>query len=146
MRRDACGTFRYGDIIKGKMLAGVYILQSTRASFNQTKITVCQLCNSADEDMPHFLTACPTLSSARKPSMSRLLEIIPRVYLHHPATGWSSQMMTQLILDCTHPTISEVLPLSKHLINLVEKESRILCFALHRSRCTSLGDPRRTPS
>ena len=126
--------------IKGKMLAGTYILQSTRAQFNQTKITVCQMCKEEDEDLPHFLVSCPALRNAREPLLSRIFDQIPKVYQNHPETGWPAERITQLVLDSSHPELMAMLPLSMDLRFRMEKDTRLLCFSLHRARSIALGE------
>ena len=126
--------------IKGKMLAGTYILQSTRAQFNQTKITVCQMCKEEDEDLPHFLVACPVLKKAREPFLRRIFDHIPRVYQNHPETGWPAERITQLILDSSHPELMAILPLPLDLRFRMEKDTRLLCFSLHRARSIALSE------
>ena len=61
-------------------------------------------------------------------------------YQDHPYTGWSREMLTQLILDPTHPSIVAMLPLNKHLLFQVERKSRQLCFSLHRARVEKLDN------
>ena len=56
-------------VIKAKMLAGAYILQQNKAAFKQTHNTVIlwRLCDSAEENIPHFLITYPALSAVRDP-------------------------------------------------------------------------------
>ena len=124
--------------IKGRMLTGTYILQSTRAAFNQTKITLCQMCKQEDEDMEHFIFRCPTLSSARDHLLKILLMSVPYVYTLHPSIDWKHEDLLQLIMDSTHPTIVALLPMTTDLKLILEKHSRILCYSLHRARCKAL--------
>ena len=126
--------------IKARMLTGCYILQHTRAAFNQTRNTQCPLCKSGDEDLPHFLVTCTSLSHIRKPMMERITEAIPKVFLDHPSRGWSPQQMTQLILDPTHPSITSKLPMQIPLLYPLEKQTRLLCFRLHKERSRRLAD------
>ena len=54
--------------IKLKLLCGVCVLQSTRASFNQNEVDpTCQMCSSHPETLHHFILECPMLSAIRKP-------------------------------------------------------------------------------
>ena len=42
--------------IKLKLICGVYVLQSTRASFNQNEVDpTCQMCSSYPETLDHFI-------------------------------------------------------------------------------------------
>ena len=49
-------------IIKVRMMTGVYMLQSTRARFNQYSVEkTCPLCRLDSEDLTHMLLRCPAL-------------------------------------------------------------------------------------
>jgi hypothetical protein len=124
---------------KARMLTGVYILQATRAAFNQTSNRTCPMCSGDDEDMVHFISTCPTLDSVRTPLMNRMLESIPRVYADHPH-NWNDEMITQLTLDSSHHKIAEILPNVASYIPLIEKQARLLTFALHKARVLHLDE------
>ena len=63
---------------KARLLCGVYILQSTRASFNQFKVDpTCPLCSSGPEDSSHFLLSCKALHDTRRKHILRLLDLHP---------------------------------------------------------------------
>jgi hypothetical protein len=125
--------------IKAKLLSGSYILQHNRAAFNQTHDTTCPLCNAEVEDVPHFLITCPALSKERDPILAAALDQVPLVYDQHPHRGWSPSMLSQLILDPTHATVAELLPMHESQLYQLEMETRRLCFNLHRARAVTLG-------
>ena len=125
--------------IKGKMLAGVYILQSTRAAFNQTMNKTCQLCLIKDEDMVHFLCKCPVLDSVRKPLLCSLFAAVPYTVNDHPS-AWCPKLLTQFILDVSHPKIHDICPLVASYIPQIEQHARYMCFALHKARSMRLCD------
>ena len=126
-------------VIKARMLSGSYILQHNRAAFNQTCDRTCPLCDEADEDVPHFLLECSATDHLRKPIINNIIDIIPLVYEDHPSKCWNSQQITQLILDPSHPSVIERLPLSTRELFAIEAKSRSLCFTLHRYRALTLG-------
>ena len=58
---------------RAKMVSGSYILQATRARFNQNRVDpTCPLCGMEPEDLPHFILTCPKLSKARNKSLPRI--------------------------------------------------------------------------
>ena len=125
--------------IKARILSGSYILQHNRAVFNQTCDRTCPLCGDADEDVPHFLLECSATDHMRKPIITDIIDFIPLIYEDHPSKSWNSQLITQLVLDPSHPLIMERLPLSKEVLFALEAKSRSLCFTLHRYRALTLG-------
>ena len=124
---------------KARMLLGTYILQATRAAFNQTRNTQCPMCKEGEEDMVHFIAECPTLSPHRDHTMKMIMAIIPLVLQEHPLTGWSRELLTQLILDPTHPSIGAKIPMTTQCLLQIEKQSRLLCFKLHRARMVKMA-------
>ena len=125
---------------KARLLSGTYILQSNRAAFNQTKITTCPLCERGDEDIHHFLISCEALEPVRKSRLACVLDAIPQVYKRLPYIISSPRHLVQIVLDPSHPLITEILPLKQHEMIEIEKESQILCYKLHQARCKYLND------
>ena len=53
--------------IKVRILTGTYILQSTKAKFNNQQVDPkCPLCRLESKDLTHFLLTCPALSTVRE--------------------------------------------------------------------------------
>ena len=52
-------------IVKAKMIAGAYTLQSNRAAFNQTTNKTCPQCEKEDGDIMNFITSCPSTQDKR---------------------------------------------------------------------------------
>ena len=121
--------------VKARLLCGAYILQTNRAIFNQTRDVTCPLCNQAEESITHFLIECEKLEPVRRAPLQCLKDIIPLVYQDHPETNWSSELLTQLVLDPTHPLITNILPFNQRMLIQIERQSHILCYKLHLSRC-----------
>ena len=122
--------------IKVKLLTGTYTLQANRAVFNQHEIeSTCPLCQNAPETREHFLAVCPTLSSIRDAHFSRIT-----TFLFNSNTdrenNWKNEpgWLTQLILDCTHPSVKAHLGLTPNELSGLEGKTRDLCFALHAAR------------
>ncbi|CAC5388057.1 unnamed protein product [Mytilus coruscus] len=64
-------------IIKARVMTGTYILQADKYKFTHYNVeATCQLCCSGNEDVIHFLTTCPILSTTREKYFSEIREII----------------------------------------------------------------------
>jgi len=120
-------------VIKARLVTDTYILQYNRQRFNQTQNATCLLCTKDIENREHFLLLCDALTEARILYLGQLLNLIPLLYLDHPH-NWSSARQTQLILDPTHPDISNSIHLSTRTLYQIENMSRLLCFSLHTKR------------
>ena len=60
-----------------KIVAGIYILQSNRASFNQNEVDpTCLLCKTGAETLSHFLLHCAILESIREPILKDIKYIL----------------------------------------------------------------------
>ena len=58
-------------IPKVRMMTGVYMLQTTKARFNQCKVEdTCPLCRLEPEDLSHMLLRCPALADTREAPLS----------------------------------------------------------------------------
>ena len=56
-----------------KLATGTYILQSTRAAFNQNAVDpTCMLCGQVPETVEHFLAECGALADTRQPIIEEL--------------------------------------------------------------------------
>ena len=59
------------------MLTGVYMLQSTKAKFNQYNVEqICPLSMLASEDLQHMLLKCPDLAEVRGPLLSSTRKLL----------------------------------------------------------------------
>ena len=123
-------------------------IRPVRNCYNPLSVILCstaidvvalqQESRSLEENVPHFIVSCPFLRKDRDPLLKSALNLIPLVYMDHP-TRWSDHQMAQLILDPTHPSVSDRIPLDKKIIYPLEKMTRLLCFTLHRRRALTLG-------
>ena len=122
-------------LVKMNFMMGTYILQSTRAAFNQNAIDdTCRLCNETSETMPHFMITCSILAVVRDPIINELqLE-----YETITSESWavlSSHQKTSVIIDCTNVLGSDkVNSIRKRQLNKLEFQCRRLIFALHTER------------
>ena len=120
------------------MLASAYILHKNRKALNQTHDTTCPLCSNSEEDMAHVLISCRHTRNDSDPWLKATLSHVPLVFADHHH-NWSAQELAHLVRDPSHPTVEEMLPVHRDTIHLIEKETRFLCFILHRCRAIELG-------
>lgn len=123
-------------IVKAKLMTGTYTLQYNRAIFNQTCDTTCPLCNDGEEDVKHFIMQCNYLHNTREPYLK---EIYNTILCDYPEEKFDDESLTHLILDPTHPCISDTISLDAEKLNSLEKITRLLCFSLHRERAMKIG-------
>ena len=118
-----------------KLVSGTYILQTSKAKFNQYEFSSqCPLCGMEPEDLVHFMLTCEKLEEARQPFISKLETLITS---HHGSHWWnqlSDRDMVQLLLDNTKlKEINE--PTRLQIWDI----SRGLCYILHSKRSASLN-------
>ena len=64
-----------------KMMTGVYMLQTTKARFNQYKVEpTCPLCRLEPGDLSRMLLRCPALADTREAPLSDIRGLITRVF------------------------------------------------------------------
>ena len=112
-----------------KITTGTYILQTTRATFNQNAVDpTCLLCNASTETLSHFLLDCTTLENIRQP----ILRDIKIVLKDSDIDLSNNQTLIQLLTDCSaivdEKTVHEII-----------FHARRLCYALHVERYKRLS-------
>ena len=97
-------------VIKARVLAGVYILQSNRHSFSGGVVEpTCQLCFLEDEDVYHLVTRCPAYYDIRVATVERLRQIVLEqmgadvwsTYFR----DWNTILRTLICPDCVIPMV-----------------------------------------
>lgn len=122
-------------ITKARMLTGVYMLQSTKARFNQYDVEqICPLCRLATEDLQHMLLRCPALSEVRSPLLSSVRVLLIRRF---GVTWWSSRSSAQIVALCLDS--SNINDQINHSVEgsflcRLETLGRRLCHKLHMKR------------
>ena len=112
--------------IKARLLTSRYVLQTTRARFNQNEVdSRCQLCLDGDEDLHHFLLKCDSLESVRMRDMRHITDSTASCGIDFRTED--DGMKLQLILDS-----SKIV--DKTGVVQIERASRRLCFSLHCRR------------
>ena len=114
--------------IKVRLLTSRYVLQTTRARFNQNEVdSRCQLCLDGDEDLHHFLLKCDSLESVRTRDIRYITDSAASCGIDFQAED--DERKLQLILDC-----SKIVD-KKSVVQIEKlKASRRLCFSLHCRR------------
>jgi hypothetical protein len=116
--------------IKARLLTGTYILQTNASKFNQNDVkATCKLCKAEDETLEHFLLRCNSLQETRRDSLQILQRIISPTFRLE-----NSELLVQLLLDCTHDRLKHLILLSDEQRNNVERYSQVICYRLHRTR------------
>ena len=95
--------------------------------------SICKVC----KNLISIMLKCEALEEYCQPYLPYIKNSFPLVYQHHPTT-LNDQMLTQLILDPSHPSIQDLLPIDSHTMIEIEKLSRLLCYKLHQARCRIL--------
>ena len=132
-------------MIKARIMTGTYKLQADRNKLTRgQQSSTCKLCNTETEDIRHFLLHCNTLKQKRETYLKKMEDIMKE---HLPPETVSrinstEDLQIQLIIDCTHPTITQLTGYRRDWLEATEKTSRGMIFALHRHRATIMRDVR----
>ena len=123
--------------IKARILTGTYILQSTKAKFNNQQVDPkCPLCRIESEDLTHFILRCPALGSIREIHIKTLRELVIEKV---GRASWldkfcSETILLSLIVDCEVLVDRSILPNCDQTLNEIESTTRTLCYNLHLQR------------
>ncbi|WAR28896.1 LOW QUALITY PROTEIN: LORF2-like protein, partial [Mya arenaria] len=124
-------------VVKARVLTGTYTLQANKHKFNQHLVNpTCTLCNLGPEDREHFLTQCLSLQHARQKHIIRLAHTLTNelnIKVSDTITN-NPTLLTQCILDCSAPTIRDIIGNNSETLLQVERISRQLVYDLHSAR------------
>ena len=122
-------------ITKVRMMTGVYMLQSTKAKFNQYSVEkTCPLCRLESEDLTHMLLRCPALAVIRKSSLAPIRDLVEQKF---GLTKWKSMSKSELtaILVDGHQLVHVMsTQIDKAILLQLEALSRRYCYRLHSKR------------
>ena len=125
-------------ITKVRMMTGVYMLQSTKAKFNQYSVEkTCPLCRLESEDLTHMLLRCPALAVIRKSSLAPIRDLVEQKF---GLTKWKSMSKSELtaILVDSHQLVHVMsTQIDKAILLQLEALSRRYCYRLHSKRLQS---------
>lgn len=87
-------------IPKVRMMTGVYMLQTTKARFNQYKVEpTCPLCRLEPEDLSHMLLRCPALAETRKAPLLDIRGLVTREFGSRIWSSWSRSTLVVVFVD-----------------------------------------------
>ena len=87
-------------IPKVRMMAGVYMLQTTMAKFNQYKVEdSCPLCRLEPEDLSHMLLRCPALADVREAPLSDICGVVTKEVGSHLWSSWSRSTLVAVLVN-----------------------------------------------
>ena len=122
-------------ITKLRLMTGTYSLQTTRAYvYKQISSAQCLLCHSDEETLEHFILHCHVLNEEREFHIKRIISTIPYVYQYRQLILDDEKLLLHLIIDATHPNLSEWLPLSNEEIITLEVLTQSMLYSLHSKR------------
>ncbi len=112
--------------VKLRLLTGTYILQTTRAAFNQHKVNpTCLMCGTADETVNHFLLDCAALSNKRAPIIDDIMrcynEICVKLGISKLQVGMEQLIVDSSVLLNMYPLLTnyDILDIHYHTVRLV---------------------------
>jgi exonuclease III len=126
-------------VTKMRLLTGTYTLQTVRVTYRQATSPQCLLCNSGEETITHFLLDCTALLPTRTGIINKIVSAIPHIYSGRQEIFNTPSLFTQLILDPTHTSVASILPLQEQELEVLERLSQDLTFALHHMRAKCLA-------
>ena len=132
---------------KARLMTGTYMLQATRARFNQHQVDpTCSLCCKEPENVEHFLLRCESLTQVRDQFLHKIYQSLQKsVGVGHfdiiksNDTVLTTNILDSTILDCT--TLIDVVrePVMDNILHEIESTARGLCSALHMKRTALLS-------
>ena len=127
---------------KARLMTGTYMLQATRARFNQHQVDpTCLLCCKEPENVEHFLFRCESLTQVRDQFLHKIYQSLQKSVGvgHFDIIKSNDTVLTTTILDCT--TLIDVVgePVMDNVLHEIESTARGLCFALHKKRTALLS-------
>ena len=89
---------------KARLMTGTYMLQATRAMFNQHQVDpTCFLCCKKPENVEHFLLRCESLTQVRDQFLHKIDQSLQKSVDvgHFDRIKSNDTVLTTTILDCT---------------------------------------------
>ena len=115
-------------------MSGTYMLQATRARFNQNQVgPTCLIYCKEPENVEHFLLRCEELTQIKQPFLDKIYQSLQKTV----GMGNSNRIrlndtdLTATILDCTRMVDDVRKPVLDIFLYEVESTARGLFFALH---------------
>ena len=122
-------------IPKVRMMTGVYMLQTTKARFNQYKVEdTCPLCRQEPEDLSHMLLRCPALADKREAPLSDIRGLVRRECGSQTWSSWSRSTLVAVLVDSHNLKALVPMGVDKDVLLQLEALSRRYCYRLHSKR------------
>ncbi len=124
---------------KARLLTGTYRLQSVVGRQNKMDPDkTCKLCREGVEDLKHFLLCCPSTETERSRYLKKIEDLMQK--MRPEVTNYSPEILVQTILDSRKLQSEGQVSVSvqAQLVSSVERSSRDMIEALHRSRWVQL--------
>ena len=123
-------------------MTGTYLLQATRARFNQHQVgPKCLFCCKEPENVEHFLLRCESLTQVRNQCLDKIYQSLQKSVGvgHFDRINSNDTVLTITILDCTTLIDDVREPVMDIFLHETESTARGLCFALHMKRTALLS-------
>ena len=130
--------------VKAQLITGTYRLASVSKHHSSKcpSSPLCPLCGAADETIQHFLQECIVIQSRCDQHTQDYFDDVASLLGEECLYRLQKEyLITQLIIDCTHPSLN-IQHLSQIDLEQLEFLSRKLCFSYHIVRTQSLQDLR----
>ncbi len=116
----------YRATVKARLLVKRYPLAASSYA-GRNKPNECNLCKDGDETTPHFLLECKALEAERTKHLSRMITLAESLGLSTTHDSLMKLILTPRVMLGTSD------------VEILERMSRDLIFALHNKRCSLLG-------
>ena len=127
---------------KARLMTGTYMLQATRARFDQHQVDpTCLLCCKEPETAEHFLLRCQSLTQVRDQFLHKIYQSLQKSMGvgHFDIIKSNDTVLTTTIPDCTTLIDDVREQVMDNVLHEIESTARGLCFALHMKRTALLS-------
>ena len=127
---------------KARLMTGTYMLQATRARFNQNQMGPTRLlCCKEPENVEHFLLRYESLTQVRNQFLDKIYQSLQKSVGvgHFDRIKSNDTVLATTILDCTTLIDDVREPVMDNFLHEIESTARGLCFALHMKRTALLS-------
>ena len=126
--------------LKTRLVTGTYLLQTNVARFNQQEVpATCKICRQEDETLGHFILQCPAYTTERETLFKFLQDIIDTKSNNTWTEILEQNLILQIVMDCTHPTITNRIGTSPEKLKAIERGTQVFCYKIHLKRAKQLA-------
>ena len=125
--------------VRLKLATGCYILQANRANFSRASLSpICLLCNSAEENLEHFLIGCSQLNDIRDALLKEIISKCSILFAKYKLNV-SIVLLQVLINPHYYSKYVKSDDFGQDITQYLEPLCRCLCYKLHSRRYELLG-------